>query len=383
MKVLFDHQAFQAQRIGGVSKSFCEIIRHLPEHVKWELSISQSDNVYIKDLIPGVAPVKYSYGKIYSHNNFKWKGELYTLADKLHIIRMSESLNKEASIKALKKGDFDVFHPTYFNPYFLEKLGDKPFVLTIHDLIPEKFPEHFSRSDIQIRGRKALIERADAIVAVSENTKRDIIEIYGIPAEKISVIYHGGPEPRMTEPATPSHRPYFLFVGARGKYKNFSALLKGFGEFREKNAEVDLICTGHPFSADESAEIARLRLEGRIRCLSASEEEMVKLYNGAIALVYPSRYEGFGMPVLEAFAYHCPVLLGPGSSLPEVGGDVATYFDPSFDDVAEKLEHHASMARAERDQLINAGLNRLKEFSWGKSAEKYVEVYSSIARLNT
>ena len=376
MRVLFDYQAFQAQRIGGVSKSFCEILRHLPGHVKWEIGISQSDNVYLQELLPDIEPVRFSYGKGF----FRGKDRMLTLLDRLGLIRTAESLNKEAALKALGKGDFDVFHPTYFDPYFLQRLRDKPFVLTIHDLIPERFPEYFSRNDIQIRGRKALIEHADAIVAVSENTKKDIMEIYGVPAERISVAYHGGPEPRATDSATSPHKPYFLFVGSRGKYKNFSALLKGFSEFCEKNRDVDLICTGHPFSADESSDFARLGLEHRILHRNASEEEMVKLYNGAIALVYPSRYEGFGMPVLEAFAYHCPVLLGTGSSLPEVGGDVAIYLDPSFDDMAEKLEYFTSMSRAERDRLIKKGLCRLKEFSWEKAAEKYTEIYSAITR---
>ena len=114
MKVLYDHQIFQEQVFGGISKSFCEIIRRLPPEVQWELSIRQSDNIHLQSIAPegSVSPIQNSYKRIRSR--WKWAPYLYTLADRLRIFRMAESLNKEASVKALKRGDFPGFPSDLF-----------------------------------------------------------------------------------------------------------------------------------------------------------------------------------------------------------------------------------------------------------------------------
>lgn len=380
MKVLYDHQIFQEQVFGGISKSFCEIVRRLPPEVEWELSIRQSDNVHLKSIVPEgcVSPIRNSYKKIKSQ--WKWTPYLYTLADRLRLFRMAESLNKEASIKALKRSDFQVFHPTYFGTYFLDYIGKKPFVLTVHDLTSERFPAYFGPNNIQIVGRRALIDKAAAIVTVSESTKRDVMELYGVPEDRITVIYHGGPEPvEWTAPESPDS-PYFLFVGMRGRYKNFSALLKGFGPFSAKYGEVKLICVGKPFSKAEEVSIRNCGiLPDKVTVItSADDDQLARLYQSAIALVYPSKYEGFGMPILEAFANNCPVLTGCNTSLPEVGGDAALYLAADDSDMAEKLEQLYLLSSEDRLRLIAKGRDRLSHFSWEKAARQYADLYQSL-----
>lgn len=380
MKVLYDHQIFQEQVFGGISKSFCEIIRRLPPEVEWELSIRQSDNIHLKSIAPegSVSPIQNSYKRIRSR--WKWAPYVYTLADRLRFFRMAESLNKEASVKALKRGDSQVFHPTYFGTYFLDYIGKKPFVLTVHDLTSERFPAYFGPNDHQIVGRKALVSKAAAIVTVSESTKRDLMELYGVSEDKITVIYHGGPAPVETISTTLSEPPYFMFVGMRGRYKNFSALLKGFSAFSSKFSEVRLLCVGKPFTKSEEDAIRNSGVAtDRVSVISSVDDEQLnRLYQSAIALVYPSKYEGFGMPILEAFANNCPVLTGCNTSLPEVGGEAALYLAEDDSDMSEKLEELYLLSTEDRLRLIGKGRERLSCFSWEKAASQYAALYQSL-----
>ena len=382
MKVLFDHQIFLEQTTGGISKSFCEFIRHLPENgIDWELSVAQSNNIYLKDILglTSLPPIKRSYRlvkPILGSNELgaRW----FTLLDKLRIARTAESLNKEKTQNALGKGDFDVFHPTYFNPYFLDQLGGKPFVLTVHDLIPESFPEFFRPSDVQIQGRRRLLDKASAIVTVSENTKRDLVNIYQVQEDRITVIYHGGPALCEAGCAIEKDHPYFLFVGGRSGYKNFARFIKAFAVFSQSHPEARAICTGRPFSQKELSELGSLSLLDKVQAVRVNETELNDLYRKALALIYPSQYEGFGMPILEAFANRCPVLTYPSSSLPEVGGDVAYYLEKDYRDFVEKLEFLYSLSDDDRAAVTEKGAERLSQFSWEKSARQYAEVYRSL-----
>ncbi len=382
MKVLFDHQIFQRQRTGGISKSFCEYIPFLRENgIEWELSIAQSDNLYLSQILhtDSYSPVQRDYSDVPAIFTSKKLGAYwYTLLDHLRICRTAESLNKGISIKMLEKGNFDVFHPTYFNPYFINYLKGKPFVLTVHDLIPERFPEYFNSSDIQITGRRTLLDKAQAIVAVSNNTKKDLMELYGVPSDKIKVIYHGAPSPEGPIGERMLDSPYFLFVGARGLYKNFERLVRAFSVFSKKYREVKIVCTGKPLSHLEIKMLASLSLQDKVIFTQVAEKDLQRLYHHAIALVYPSQYEGFGMPILEAFAFNCPVLTYPGSSLPEVGGDVALYIEDDFSSFTEQLEHLYTMSLSQRNELIHAGIERAGLFSWKKTAAQYASIYKSL-----
>ena len=382
MKVVFDHQIFQQQRTGGISKSFCEFIPYLRENgIDWELSVAQSDNLYLSQILPtgAYSPVRRHYGNVPAIFSSKELGAYwFTLLDRLRICRTAESLNKGLSVKTLKKGDFDVFHPTYFNPYFLEHLKGKPFVLTVHDLIPERFPEYFKAGDVQIAGRKALIDRAQAIVAVSNNTKKDLVDLYGVPADRIAVIYHGAPCLEGPVGESMVDAPYFLFVGARGLYKNFTRFIQAFAAFSQEYPEVKVVCTGRPLSPAEGSMLASLSLQDKVLSMQVAEEDLRRLYHHAIALVYPSQYEGFGMPLLEAFSFHCPVLTSPWSSLPEVGGDVALYLREDFSDFSDLLVRLYTMAPEQRAELIRAGVERAGLFSWKKTAAQYADVYKSL-----
>lgn len=157
MKVLYDHQAFTMQYFGGVSKCFCELISHFPDSVEAEIGIVQSNNVHLKQsgLCSKLQPVgmdSYKFGERY---NFRGNYRLYCVMNKLFpSLPTTENINKLKSMELLKSGEYDVFHPTFFDSYFLPFLNGKPFVLTVHDMMPEIFPQYFGRDNIQIKEKR-------------------------------------------------------------------------------------------------------------------------------------------------------------------------------------------------------------------------------------
>ena len=216
MRVLYDHQAFTYQYFGGVSKCFCELISHLPADILPIIAIKESNNIHLKEsgLVPILKPVSMDRKTFIEKYRFKGKGFLYKHINTLFpYIHTTENFNKKNSIINLKENKYDIFHPTFFDDYYLPYINNRPFVLTIHDMMPELFPEYFKRNDIQILNKKKLVNKAAAIVAVSKKTKDDIIDILNVSPQKIHVIYHGGPQIEFLKDNKQPTFPYFLYVG--------------------------------------------------------------------------------------------------------------------------------------------------------------------------
>jgi len=271
-----------------------------------------------------------------------------------------------------------VFHPTYYDPYFLDLLGDIPFVLTIYDMSHELYPRLFSKFDFTGENKKKVSAKATRIIAISEHTKKDIISLLHVPASKIDVIPLAT---TLSAAATakiniPLPEKYFLYVGKRNTYKNFFFLLDAMHALSQTIPHCSLICAGGgTFTSQERKEIERLRLTDKIIQMAADDTVLAYLYTRAQAFVFPSLYEGFGIPILEAFACGCPVLLSKRSCLPEVGGGAARYFDPaSVSSLVEKLAEVLE-DRTLVDDMRTGGLNRLKLFTWDNTALKTIETY--------
>lgn len=383
MKVLYDSQAFTMQKFGGVSKCFCELIVHLPKEVQWEVGIKECNNFHLHDSIMPLLP--YSQHTDFEHflceKSFRGKGRLFAAANKyLPFFLSTESINQRYALELLKRGDYDVFHPTFFDDYYLPYLNGKPFVLTIHDMIPELFPQYFKKNNPETKRKLLLCTKAAAIVAVSENTKKDLCKIMNIPEKKIHVIYHGGPESKNVEESPIITEPYFLYVGGREGYKNFSTLLKGFALFTQQRNGIKLVCTGNSFNKKEIEKIQSLHLTDHIIQIKASDRILANLYAYAIAFIYPSLYEGFGMPILEAYAYGCPVILNKRSCFPEIAGDAAIYFDTDDDAslIADTLTVTVNLSDEQRRQLIALQKSRLKKYSWQHSSQQLAQLYASL-----
>jgi glycosyltransferase involved in cell wall biosynthesis len=368
MNVLFDGQVFSFQEHGGISRYYCELFKHFSqlEGIEPSFIIKYSNN----RILPELNLVHFKH--FFSSYRFKGRNEIIKLLNRMYVRNNFHTLPAP-----------HVFHPTYYDPYFLDLLGDIPFVLTIYDMSHELYPKLFSRFDFTAENKKKLSAKADRIIAISEHTKKDIIGLLHIPESKVDVI------PLATNlsltGSTESHFPlpdnYILFVGKRNTYKNFSFLLEAMNLLPRTYASCSLICAGGgTFTAQERNEIDKFRLSGRIIHMDADDHLLIHLYSHAQAFVFPSLYEGFGIPVLESFVCGCPALLSNRSCLPEVGGIAARYFNPeSVSSLVECLTdviEDKALAGSMRIQ----GFDRVKLFSWKNTALKTVETYKKVLR---
>jgi len=200
-----------------------------------------------------------------------------------------------------------------------------------------------------------------------------------ISADKITVIPHGAPD--SPPPRSPLVAPpYLLYVGARWTYKNFASFIIECAYIILKYPTINVVCTGDKFSEEEIRLFSNLKIRDHLISMHhVTEAELQALYQHAIAFVYPSAYEGFGMPILEAFVNGCPVLLNDTSCFPEVGGNAAIFFDMNLKgNLAEQIEYLIHCSNEERQRIIALGKKRAKSFSWQESAQKLKNIYETI-----
>jgi glycosyltransferase involved in cell wall biosynthesis len=384
MKILYDHQIFSFQAFGGVSRYFTQIISHLPTDVQSSIAVKYTDNVYLKQESPvnDVYPLNKPFRQFLFGKQFKGKGRIFERWAKKYPEKYdTDYINKQQSIDSLKKQDFDIFHPTYYDDYFLEYIGNKPFVLTIHDMINELYPELYANWEggLSLPAKKAgLAHKANHIIAVSERTKKDIIDLLHVPEEKISVIYHAGSIVEKKEKTMDLPSNYFLYLGQRERYKNFMFFIRAIEPVLERHKDIYVVCVGQQFHPNEIKILNNTNIKDRLIPVSVGENDLYEVYNRALAFVFPSYYEGFGIPILEAFEASCPVLLSDSSCFPEIAKDCALYFPPKdikgIQLCLENIINNPSL----RQTLIDKGKTRVKDFSWSNSAGQTYEVYKRV-----
>lgn len=355
MKILYDHQMFSLQKYGGITRYFRDLIFGLPSEYEGELPILFSENHYLSEI-----------------ENFEIKKLSDVLPFRLKRLYYYHA-NTSLSNRVIKKNEFDLFHPTYYDPYFLKELN-RPFVLTVHDMTHEKYPDLFLAYDRASKNKRLLSKQASHIIAVSQNTKNDLIDLFDIDPNKITVVYHGY-EQRF-KPTGALFENYLLFVGERKGYKNFWNFVEAVIPLLNKYSELKIICTGNSFSKEESERLRRTKLTGRVIQKSVSDRELASLYKYASAFVYPSIYEGFGIPILEAFQNDCPVCLSMTSCFPEIAKEAAAYFDPTNKESILEAVGNVLENRSFADHLKLAGKVRLKDFSINRMVKKTCEVYN-------
>ncbi len=258
----------------------------------------------------------------------------------------------------------------------------------VYDMIYELFPRYHSWTQVPLRNvgleRKHCLERSKVIIAISHSTARDITTIYPqIDAAKIVVI-HLGVDPFFFEgqPGNPGadHKPYLLYVGFRTGHKNFMRALTAYGQSGLAHEFNLRVISAHNWNAQENECIRRYHLQNNVSLVqSASDLELQNYYARAVALVYPSEYEGFGLPIIEAMASGTLVVTSNSSCMPEVGGDVAFYFDPrNIESIAETLRHVTRLSSDERKQRIAQGMARAHMFTWERCQQKTVGVIEEL-----
>lgn len=358
MKILYDYQTFKF-RYSGIARYHYELSKGL-ENIGFETQIAtlftQSEYLLKDPRYRVINPLGYK----------EFKGR-YTMSN------LVENINQKYAVSQIKKNKFDLFHPTYYDPYFLPHLH-RPLVITVHDFVHEKFDP--ARTG-DIANKKLVIERADKIIAISQNTKNDILTYYNPPEEKVQVIYHGTPDFKMPYLKNP-YGSYILFVGDRKGYKNFANFLKAAGQILKKDRELKLVCTGNPFTDEETELINSYALTNQIVQVSASDRELNSLYRHARVFVYPSFYEGFGMPILEAFSNECPICISDSSCFPEIAQDAASYFDPASVDSMQYAIEKVIYNDDFRNILIERGNKLRTNFSWEKTIRQTVDLYLQI-----
>jgi glycosyltransferase involved in cell wall biosynthesis len=285
-------------------------------------------------------------------------------------------------VRLFSKKDIDVFFsPAHYAPRFCPV----PLVVTIHDLSYFYYPEEFLKKDLyKLKNWTARsIVQAKQLIAVSKNTKKDILKHYQIPENKVTVIYNGFEKKIVKEDDSVLHEyniskeKYILYVGTLQPRKNIRVLLDSFDQLIKKGEDFKLVIAGKKgWLYDEIYQQAQ-NLDAKNRIIFTGyvpDEKLVSLYKNAFCYVLPSLYEGFGIPVLEAMSYSCPVIASYSSSLPEIGGDACEYFDPN--DASNLTDRFMELIQGgqHRKDLIKKGKEQVKNFSWKTSASATLRV---------
>ena len=294
-------------------------------------------------------------------------------------------------LKVLNKEKLDLMHFTHFNaPLFYRR----PFVVTIHDLTLSFFPGKkmatpFHRLAYYIVVR-TVIRRSKSIIAVSNNTKKDIIRLFKISDSKINVVYNGVNTEFLTMKSDDFkgitdkfsiNGQFFLYTGVWRSHKNVVGMIKAFSIFNKQfENKYHLVITGrnNPIYHEIPDLIKELSLEKYVHLVGlVLEEDLVSLYKNAISYVFPSFYEGFGIPPLEAMQCGIPVIASNVSAIPEVCGEEnALFFDPyNIDDIVNKMGKIVSDDDI-RNKLIENGLKRVGDFSWKKMVSSILKIYN-------
>ena len=288
---------------------------------------------------------------------------------------------------AIKKTRATLFHAT--DPRALPRRADLPLIATAYDLIPLVFPDHYLNSfpwDERLSYRRSLqrYQEADHIIAISAATKKDLIHYLGIDASIITITPLGYDADlfKPTQGTIPSEyqvpERFFLYVGGHDIRKNVEYMLRAYARVRSDVPE-KFVFAGK-LTGEESNKfktwVASLDLNDEVLNLGFVPREVLPaLYSRATAFVFPSRYEGFGLPPLEAMARGCPVIAGNSSSIPEVVDQAGCLFDLADQEALENLLVNLSKDAALREEYSSWGIDRAAQFSWKKCAEETLDVY--------
>jgi len=365
MRILYDSQIFSSQVYGGISRYFIELIRRMDnrEGVDAKIMAPLYINSYVREL-----------------NNCIMSGLHFPHIPKIG--RLLKAFNQIASRKRIGGLLPDIVHETYYsdNPPIMCE-GAKT-VITVYDMIHERFPQYFSARDMTAQIKKRAVERADHVICISETTRKDLLEITGINPDKVSAV-HLGFNLTVTQEEHDEiaiNSPYLLYVGERGGYKNFVRLLKAYGKNPTLHKDYKLVCFGGgKLTQTEQQLRKKLGLsKDRLFWLGGSDRILARLYHHAAAFVYPSLYEGFGIPPLEAMSYGCPVVCSNGGSIVEVVGEAGEYFDPYDEDAISHAIEQIISSQKRTDALRALGKKRIICFSWDACADETYKIYKSL-----
>lgn len=360
MKILYDHGIFIGQKHGGISRYFTKIATRIAEADDTEVEIFAGANIN-------------EYLHLLSNSNIKVTGHANSIANKSFKLR--KILSTLQSVGLASK--HSILHHTYYYPELRKSLAQTS-TLTVYDMIHEKIMNQ-SPKEIVPRLKKKSIAAVPNIISISESTKRDLVEVLDIDPNRITVIHLGAELDSIPGKVQICPDPYVLYVGQRGGYKNFTVLLKAFAASEKVKSNFKLVVFGgEALSQAENYLITELKITDRLLFVRGDDSQLKRAYMDASVFVYPSLYEGFGIPPLEAMGCGCPVIVSNISSLPEVVGDAGLYFEPSdVDNLVFQLESCLYGSKL-RNDLVRRGIERSKSFTWDKCAQETYDYYKKI-----
>jgi glycosyltransferase involved in cell wall biosynthesis len=365
MRILYDGNIYKLQRFGGVNNYVAELINHLP--LEWCPMVTTVDD-YTRQTI------HHPQSRVYYYHRFGLRNNRVSFALEPLYFNWVEFWSRA-----------DILHPTFYFPLSQRQWQSyrRPLVMTVYDLIHEIFPALDPQRRV-IQARLELLKAAAVIICISENTKQDLYRFY--PFTRSKVVY-------VTPLATSFSRrlveyeggglfpecPYFLYVGSRWFYKNVDLVWQAIAALKSQYPDLCLKMVGKPFSDAELERLTVLGIRERVVQVDVSDDRMLaRLYAQSAALIYPSLYEGFGLPPLEAMACGTVVIAANAASIPEVVGTAGLLFDPNqLDELVARMTAVLDCP-GERDRWIAAGREQVQQFSWSKVAEQTTQIYQTL-----
>lgn len=363
LRVAIDDQIFIAQRLGGISRYFAELIKIFRESPELEVEAVTPFRYVMSEHLLERDPLRYSIPP------------LPAVAQRRKVLRTLNSVQR-----IVRRPDrAEIVHHTFYYPEYLRRPAAVR-VCTIYDMIPERYPGLYPGGNPHV-AKDLYVQACDALMCVSNTTKNDLLSHYGPLDKPIVITPLGVGEEFFSARAVSSiEQPYVLFVGQRVGYKNFDVLLRAFSKLIAKRS-LKLLCVGGPgFDEVEVTRIATLNLQNQVTHRTVTDDELPALYASAVCFVFPSYYEGFGLPIVEAFAAGCPVVLVEMNSALEVGGNAAQFFDAHDDEKLAEIIETMVDDPASRSHWIDEGRKRAPDFRWYKTAELTRDLYRSVAR---
>jgi len=364
MRILYDHQVFSLQNAGGASRYYYELMRSFAgaSEVHAELWLGINSTAYPFRQLSGAQAHVVGCGGLLDRGNWRYAA--------------NELLSNAVAPVA---GRFDVYHPTLYRR--MPMVRARRIVATHHDCAHERFPNLFPNVKQIIRAKRRLYAQADAIICVSESSRRDLLQFYDVDRAKTRVIHHGlhrlpGSVTAAAELRSRVPAEYLLFVGSRAAYKNFNNLLRAFRATGLHKSMLLLAVGGGPLTAEEQA-LAKLLEVARSLVVfpQLADTLLAEAYAAATLLVYPSWCEGFGFPPLEAMAAGCPALVSNTSCLPEICRDAPFYFNPQDQSSLEQALLAAANDETARQKAKERGTQVAAEYSWQKCGDQTLALY--------
>jgi glycosyltransferase involved in cell wall biosynthesis len=357
-RVVFDSDIFSGQIRGGVSRYYAEIIPRLSRFgVEPRLVVPLSMNEHLQLRFPEVLGVRLP--------------ESILTRATIRAARLMSKASDQIVPRLLRP---DVFHQTMYCNHYPRSWKR---AVTVHDMIPEILPQDVSPD--AHKGKEGACRAASLIFTNSEKTKEDLLRIYSDLRCPVEVTPLAVDAAFYDQHARGEEGNQILFVGNRRGYKNFKTFAEAAARLLRRRPELSMLCVGGgPFAEDELRPFRESGTEARLRAVTVRDAELPSLYRQSKAFVFPSKYEGFGLPILESFAAGCPAVISRASCFPEIAAEAAEYFNPEDSEELFHVLERIVTDKQRRQELRERGSKRLTHFSWERTAELTRDGYMKI-----